>query len=124
MLVLHINWEYEVDEDEGLVTGTSYPDRRNKIVLGIAVDILAPLVQETGSGRRAFSSMGTMARSLMLSLTLRISVTSPSAAPRRRAKSKPTIMIPTRIQVPALWVLSSPPAAAGPKSGALMPNAA
>ena len=33
MLVLHINWEYEVDEDEGLVTGTSYPLAGNKIVL-------------------------------------------------------------------------------------------
>jgi hypothetical protein len=33
VLVLHIDWEYEVDEDEGLVTGTSYPIAGNEIVL-------------------------------------------------------------------------------------------
>ena len=33
ILALHISWEYEVDEDEGLVTGTSYPLAGNKTVL-------------------------------------------------------------------------------------------
>ena len=33
ILALHISWEYEVDEDEGLVTGTNHPIAGTKIVL-------------------------------------------------------------------------------------------